>query len=83
MNPIFWVKEQKCVIGRGIQEEVIQEEMKTLNHSFQSRKPFNESVKPLSRNGHPNMTQNEDVYAICCQREVAGDVISGGNVKTI
>ena len=30
------------------------------------------------------MTQNEHVYAICCYRpEVAGDVISGGNVKTI
>ena len=29
------------------------------------------------------MTPNEHVYAICCQSEVAGDVISGGNVKTI
>ena len=29
------------------------------------------------------MTQNEDVYAICCQPEVAGDVISGATVKTI
>ena len=29
------------------------------------------------------MTQNKDVYAICCGPEVAGDVISGGNVKTI
>ena len=29
------------------------------------------------------MTQNEDVYAICCQPEVAGDVISGERVKTI
>ena len=29
------------------------------------------------------MTQNEHVYAICCRPEVACDVISGGNVKTI
>ena len=27
------------------------------------------------------MTQNEDVYAICSRPEVAGDVISGDNVK--
>ena len=29
------------------------------------------------------MTQNEQGYAICCRPEVAGDVISGENVKTI
>ena len=29
------------------------------------------------------MTQNEHVYAICCQPEVGDDVISGKNVKTI
>ena len=29
------------------------------------------------------MTQNEHVYAICHRPEVAGDVISGENVKTI
>ena len=29
------------------------------------------------------MTQNEHFYAICCRPELAGDVISGGNVKTI
>ena len=29
------------------------------------------------------MTQNEDVYAIRCRPEVAGDIISGGNAKTI
>ena len=28
------------------------------------------------------MTQNEHIYAICCRSEVAGDVISGENVKT-
>ena len=29
------------------------------------------------------MAQNEHVYAIFCRPEVAGDVISDGNVKTI
>ena len=29
------------------------------------------------------MTQNEHVYAICCRPEVAGDVISSENVKTV
>ena len=29
------------------------------------------------------MTQNEHVYEICYRTEVAGDVISGGVVKTI
>ena len=29
------------------------------------------------------MTQNEHVYAICCGLEVAGDAISGENIKTI
>ena len=31
----------------------------------------------------PNMTPNEHVYVICCRPEVAGDVISCENVKTI
>ena len=35
------------------------------------------------RNHHPNMTQNEHVYVIFCRPEVAGDVISGANVKTV
>ena len=29
------------------------------------------------------MTKNEHVCAICCQLEVAGDVNSGVNVKTV
>ena len=29
------------------------------------------------------MTQNEHVYAICCRLEVAGDVISSEQAKTI
>ena len=29
------------------------------------------------------MTQNEHVYAICCRQEVAGNVVSDGNAKTI
>ena len=30
-----------------------------------------------------NITLNEHVHAICCRLEVAGDAISGQNVKTI
>ena len=57
--------------------------MKTLNHSFQKSKVFENWFKPLSRNRDPNMTQIEHVYAICCLPEVAGgDVICGENVKT-
>ena len=37
----------------------------------------------LLRNRDQNMTQNEHFYATCCQPEVDGDVMSGGNVKTI
>ena len=29
------------------------------------------------------MTQNEHIYAMFCRPEAAGDVISGGNVRTI
>ena len=29
------------------------------------------------------MTQKEHVYTICCRPEVAGDFISGENVKTV
>ena len=29
------------------------------------------------------MTQNENVYVICCLPEEGGDVASGGNVKTM
>ena len=29
------------------------------------------------------MTKNEHVYVTCCRPEVAGDVISGENIKTI
>ena len=57
------------------------EEIKPLKHSFQ-KSTFSESVQPLSRNRQPNMTQNEHAYTICCRHEVAGDVISGENVKT-
>ena len=35
------------------------------------------------RNHDLNAAQNEHVYAISCRPEVAGDVISGENVKTI
>ena len=44
---------------------------------------FSESVEPLSRNRDKNLTQNAYVYVIWWQPEVADDVISGGNVKTL
>ena len=57
------------------------------NEALESRFPklqtFSESVEPLSRHRDPNLTHNEHAYAICCQPEVAGDVISGKDVKTI
>ena len=37
----------------------------------------------LSRNRHPNTTQNEQVYAISCLPEIAGDIISSENVKPV
>ena len=40
-------------------------------------------MAPLPRNRDPNTTQNEHVYVICYRPEVADDVISGENVKTI
>ena len=49
---------------------------------FPKLQTFSESVKPLSRNRDPNLTQNEYVYEIWCRKEVAGDVISGWNIKT-
>ena len=42
-----------------------------------------ELAQPLSRNRHPNMTQTKHVYTICCWLEIAGDVISSENVRTI
>ena len=54
-----------------------------MDHSFQNCLTFSESVEPLLRNCYPNMTQNERVYTICCRPEVAGDVLSGANVKSI
>ena len=50
--------------------------------NFAAEAPQNNQLL-TSRNRHQNMTQNEHVYAICHRPEVGGDVISGGNVKTI
>ena len=61
----------------------LQKEMNLLNHSFQNCQLFSELVEPLSRNRQPNMTKNEHVYAICYRLEVAGDVISGENFRTV
>ena len=56
--------------------------MKPLNQ-FPKVETISESVEPLSRKCDSNFTQNEHVYTICCRSEVAGDVISGENIRTI
>ena len=76
MSPIFWVKEQKCLIGYTTGNE-------PLESQFPKLQTFSESVEPLSRNRNPNMTKNEHVYATCCRPEVAGDAIFGENILTI
>ena len=53
-----------------------------LESPFAKLPPFLQSIEPLSKNGDPNMTKNEHVYAICCPPEVGDDIISGRNVKT-
>ena len=58
-------------------------EKKHLNHRFQNCKPFRNGLKHYRRIRDPNMTQNERVYAICCQTEVGDDVISSRTVKTM
>ena len=60
---------QEAKMSNGLKQQ-----MTHLNHIFQNCKPF--------RNRHPNMIQNEHVYAICCRPEVAGDVIYGEDVQT-
>ena len=40
-------------------------------------------IELLSKNSDPNMTHNENAYAICCRPEVAGGDISGENIKTL
>ena len=74
--PFFGVKEQKCTISYIGGNEALESQVPKLRN-------LSELVRPLSRNSDPNLTRNEYVYAICCWPEEAGDVITGGNVKTI
>ena len=62
-----------------------QGKIKRLNHSFQICKLFQNRLNHYRQiaTRTPDMTQNEYVYAICCRLELAGDVISNENVKTI
>ena len=41
------------------------------------------TARPFGPNRDPNMAQNRDACAICCQLELDCAVISGRNVKTI
>ena len=56
--------------------------MKPLNDGFQNCKLVQNRLNRY-REIAMNMTQNEHVSEICCRPEIAGDVISGENVKTI
>ena len=76
LSPIFWVKEQKRLIGCRRNNEALESQ-------FPKLQTFSESAEPLSRNHDPNMTQSLHVYTICFQPQVVYDVISGRNVKTI
>ena len=53
--------------------------MNPLNNSFQNCKLVQNRLKRYRQ----IPTQNEHVYAICCRPEIADDVISGENVKTV
>ena len=75
LGPIVGVNEQKYPIG-------CVSEMKPVNHSFQSCKPFKNWLNRY-RKSRPEHAQNEHVYAICCRPDVVCDVISGENVKII
>ena len=61
--------------------------VKKQNEALESQFPKQHTClrfgEPLSRNRHPNMTQSEQVFAICYASEVADDAISGGHVKTV
>ena len=53
-------------------------------HIFQNCKPFRDQLNDYQEIViRKNVAQNEHLHAICGRLEVAGDVISGLNVKTI
>ena len=61
----------------------LHKENEALESEFPQLHTFSESVELLSSNRDANLTQNEHVYSTCCRPEVASNVISSGNVKTI
>ena len=73
LSPIFWVKEQSCLMCYIISKE-------TLESPFPKKSKLHETITMKLR---PKMPQNEHVYVICCQLEADDDVISYRNVKTI
>ena len=56
--------------------------MMHLNPHFQNYKSF-QIDEQLSRNRDSNLTQNGNIFAICCRPEEDGDVICGRNGKTV
>ena len=75
LSSIFSVEEQKCLLAYSRGNEALESQ-------FCKLLTCSESFEPLTRNRDPNMSQDERVCAVCCLLEVAGDVISGENVKT-
>ena len=57
--------------------------MKPLNYCFQTCKHFQNRLNRYREIATRTKQKNDHVYVICCQPEVAGDVISGENVKTV
>ena len=56
--------------------------MKHLNHSIQNCKSFQNRLNHY-REIATRTTQNEQIYAIYCRPEIAGDVIAGENLNTM
>ena len=52
----------------------------TFEYPFPKLQTFSKSFEPLFRTGDPNMAPKCHIYAICCQSEVDGDVISNQNL---
>ena len=69
--------------GRKNFQRLTNRKMTHLNNPFENCKTFriSKSVRLLSRNHNPDKTRNGHVYAICCQLEEPGEVISGKKCK--
>ena len=77
MSPQFLGgKEQTCLIAYTRGNEALESQ-------FPKLQTFSESGERLSRHRDPNLMHHKRAYAIFCRPEVAGDVISSANAKTM